>query len=331
MKRILALFILPFFLLSLACCASGGETIRTVRVNEVTHSVFYAPFYAAIALGYFEEEGFRIELINGGGSDKSMTAVLTGDADVGLMGPETAVYVTGEGKSDPVMVIGQLTKRDGSFLMGKAPDPDFTFEKLAGKSVIGGRSGGMPQMTLTHVLKEHGLVNGENVTVRTDVQFDLMGGAFLSGSDDYVTMFEPAASAMELAGEAVIVASVGEAAGEVPYTCFMMKQSRLQEDPAFAKAFLRALYKGQQWIAEADPDTIASVISPEFPDSDEALLSRVAARYREIEVWSADPVMREEAYDSLIEIITEAGVIDSAPAFASVVENRYAEAAVAGK
>ena len=328
MKRILALLLLPLFCLVLSCCGNADGALRKVRVNEVTHSVFYAPFYAAIALGYFEEEGLEIELTNGGGSDKSMTAVLTGDAEIGLMGPETAVYVAKEGKSDPVMVIGQLTKRDGSFLLGKEADPDFSFEKLRGKSVIGGRSGGMPQMTLTHVLKEHGLRDGENVTVRTDVQFDLMGGAFLAGEDDYVTMFEPSASAMEMEGEAAIVASVGEAAGEVPYTCFMMKKSALEKDPELAEAFLRALAKGQKWIHEETPEAIARAIASAFPASDEALLARVAERYREIDVWNETPVMKEEAYESLIAIITEAGVIDEAPAFDAVVTNAYAGKAV---
>ena len=328
MKRILAFFLLPFACLSLTCCGGRDTGLRSVRVNEVTHSVFYAPFYAAIEMGFFEEEGLSVELTNGGGSDKSMTAVLTGDADVGLMGPETAVYVSNEGKSDPVLIIGQLTRKDGSFLLGKTADPDFSFKKLEGKSVIGGRSGGMPQMTLTHVLKTYGLVDGKNVTVRTDVQFDLMGGAFIRGEDDYVTMFEPSASAMEMAGEGYIVASVGEAAGEVPYTCFMMLESRLEKDPGFAEAFLRALLRGQKWVAEAEPEEIAAAIAPQFPDSDLALLTRVAARYREIGVWSEDPVMSRNAYENLLEIIREAGVIDRAPDFRDVVDNRFAEAAL---
>ena len=186
----------------------------------------------------------------------------------------------------------------------------------------------MPQMTLSHVLKAHGLVDGKNVTVRTDVQFDLMGGAFIRGEDDYVTMFEPSASAMETAGEGYIVASVGEAAGEVPYTCFMMLESRLEKEPEFAEAFLRALYRGQKWVAAAEPEEIADVIAPEFPDSDRALLTQVAARYKEIGVWSEDPVMSRNAYENLLEIIREAGVIDRAPYFRDVVDNRFAEAAL---
>ena len=171
MKRIVSLFLAALMLVTaFASCGEKQEALRTVRVNEVTHSVFYAPFYAAVSLGFFEEEGLLIELSNGGGSDKSMTALLTGDADVGLMGPETAVYVANEGKDDHPVIFAQLTRKDGSFLLGKTPDDDFSWDKLEGKSVIGGRAGGMPEMTLEYVLKAHGLVPGENLTLRTDVQ-----------------------------------------------------------------------------------------------------------------------------------------------------------------
>ena len=318
LKRALSLL----FAITLLFSACGGEKqpLKTVRVNEVTHSVFYAPFYAAISLGFFEEEGLEIELTNGGGSDKSMTALLTGDADIGLMGPETAVYVANEGKEDHPVIFAQLTERDGSFLLGKTPDDDFSWSKLENTSIIGGRAGGMPQMTLEHVLKEHGLIPGENVTMRTDVQFDLMGGAFIAGEDDYVTMFEPSASAMERAGEGYIVASVGEEGGEIPYTCFMARGETFEKDPAYIEAFTRALYKGQTWIVSHSPEEIAGAIAPLFPDNDQALLAVVAERYREIGAWKKDPVMTEEAYKSLIAIITEAGVIDRAPAYGEIVD-----------
>lgn len=327
MKRAISLFLAVLFCVSLfGACGKKDDTLRTVKVNEVTHSVFYAPFYAAISLGFFEEEGLLIELINGGGSDKSMTALLTGDADIGLMGPETAVYVAGEGKSDHPVVFAQLTQKDGSFLLGKHADDDFSWEKLENTCVIGGRAGGMPQMTLEYVLKQHGLIPGENITVRTDVQFDLMGGAFIAGEDDYVTMFEPSASAMELAGEGYIVASVGEAGGEVPYTCFMARGDTFEKDAAFITSFTRAVYKGQSWVASHTPRELARVIAPLFPDNDEELLAVVAERYGEIGVWKSNPVMTEEAYHNLIGIIKVAGVIENAPAFADIVDTTVAEA-----
>lgn len=327
MKRIISLFLVSFFVFTLvACKPDNADALREVRVNEVTHSVFYAPFYAAMELGYFEEEGLSITLTNGGGSDKSMTALLTGDADVGLMGPETAVYVANEGREDSAVIFAQLTQRDGSFLLGKTPDDDFSWEKLEGTSVIGGRSGGMPQMTLDYVLRQKGLIPGDNVTVRTDVQFDLMGGAFIAGEDDYVTMFEPSASAMELAGEGYIVASVGEEGGEVPYTCFMTVKSVLKKDPDFVEAFTRAVYRGQKWIEKTSADEIAKVIASQFPDSDEALLATVVERYQGIGAWKTEPTMTEEAYENLLTIIRAAGVIEEAPEFSDVVDNRFAQA-----
>lgn len=327
MKRIFSLLLVMLSLFTLGACKSEkGHDLREVRVNEVTHSVFYAPFYAAIELGYFEEEGILISLTNGGGSDKSMTALLTGSADVGLMGPETAVYVANEGRDDHAIIFAQLTQRDGSFLMGKEPDSDFEWEKLKGTSVIGGRSGGMPQMTLDYVLRQNGLYPGENITVRTDVQFDLMGGAFIAGDDDYVTMFEPSASAMEMAGEGYIVASIGEEGGEIPYTCFMAARSVLEKDPDFIEAFTRAIYRGQRWVETTAASEIASVIAPQFPDSDTNLLTVVVERYRDIGAWKTEPEMSKTAYENLIGIICAAGVIEDAPDFSVIVNNDFANA-----
>jgi len=309
--------------LLLSGCAQ--DEMQVVQVNEVTHSVFYAPFYAAINLGYFEEEGIQVELTNGGGSDKSMTALLSGQAQIGLMGPETAVYVCNEGKEDHAVVIGQLTKRDGSFLLGKTPDDNFDWSKLEGTSVIGGRAGGMPQMTLDYVLKQHGLVHGQNITVRTDVQFNLMGGAFIGGDDDYVTMFEPSASTMELAGEGYIVASVGEAGGEVPYTCFMVKKSYLEDNKEMLTGFIRAVYRGQQYVTSNEAEDVATTLAPSFADNDVELLTVVVQRYKDIDVWKTDPVMLEADYGRLLEIIKAAGVIEAGPDYAVLIDNSIAE------
>lgn len=307
----------------MAGCQSQDENV--VRVNEVTHSIFYAPFYAAISLGYFEEEGITIDLTNGGGSDKSMTAVISGQADIGLMGPETGVYVCNEGREDHAIIIGQLTKRDGSFLLGKTKDDNFTWDKLKGTSIIGGRKGGMPQMTLEYVMKKNGVVPGVDANVRIDVQFDLMGGAFIGGEDDYVALFEPVASTMELAGEGYIVASIGEEGGEVPYTCFMATKEYLAENGDIAEAFMRAVYKGQQWVASSSPEEIAEAIADSFPDNDMELLVTVVRRYKEIDVWMSNSVMTEDSYDRLISIIKEAGIIEDGPEFTKLVDNSIAQ------
>ena len=310
-----------------SACGKDTDT-NTIRVNEVTHSVFYAPFYVAMEEGYFAEEGLEIELINGGGSDNSMTALLTGAADVALLGPETAVYVKNEGREDHAVIIAQLTQADGSFLLGKEPEDDFQWENLAGKSIIGGRTGGMPEMMLEYVLKQHGLTPNVDLTVRTDVDFDLMGGAFLAGEDDYVTLFEPSASMMEKENQGYIVASLGEAAGKVPYTCFMMLKSELQANPELAEAFVRAVYRGQQYVNTHSAEEIANAIAGCFPDNDVELLTAVAENYLEIGVWKDNPILEEEDYAHLLDIIMEAGVIDHAPELEEITNRRIAEQAM---
>ncbi len=317
MKRIVYLMItVLIFTFCFAGCSDGGKIKLTV--NEVTHSVFYAPFYAAINNGYFLEENIEIDLINGGGSDKSMTALLSGQADIALLGPETAVYVLNEGKSDYAMIIAQLTKKDGSFLLGKTPDDNFTWDKLKGKSIIGGRKGGMPQMMLEYAMKKNGVIPNVDATVRTDVSFDLMGGAFIGGQDDYVALFEPVASTMELAEEGYIVASIGEASGDIPYTCFMCLNSYLDKNPDKVDAFLRALKKGQDFVNNSPTADIVKSVAPSFPDNDEKLLTAVVERYKEINVWNENAAMKEEDYLRLIEIITQAGIITEAPDFSKI-------------
>ncbi len=330
MRKNLLLFSLLLLLAALALFSGcGGAGVTTLRVNEVTHSIFYTPFYVALEQGYFREEGLEIELVNGGGSDKSMTALLSGQAEVGLMGPETGVYVRNEGRENYAVIVAQLTQKDGSFLLGKAPDPDFTWEKLRGASVIGGRSGGMPEMTLEYVLKQKGMTPNEDVTVRTDVQFDLMGGAFIAGADDYVTMFEPSASTMALAGEGYILASLGEEAGDMPYTCFMVTKDYLSSQRGAVEAFVRAVYRGQVYVQTHSPEEIAAAILPSFPDSDLALVTTVVRRYQEIDVWKPEPMMVEADYRRLLAVIREAGIIETAPEMADLVDNSLGEAAVA--
>ena len=303
-------------------CTESGLT--KVTVNEVTHSVFYAPQYAAMELGYFEEEGIEIDLVNGGGSDKSMTALLSGDADIGLMGPETAVYVYNEGREDHAVIIGQLTKRDGSLLLGKEPDEDFSWQKLRGKTVIGGRQGGMPQMTLEYVLKQNGLEPGVDVNVRTDIQFNLMAGAFESSDSEYVTLFEPSASLAEREGVGYIVAAVGDESGDVPYTAYMVLKSKVEENAGLYERYLRAVYRGQQWVATHTPAEIASVIAPQFPDSDVELLTRVAEDYQRVGAWAETPVMPGEMFERMLDIIGEAGELSGRPEFDALVDNSIA-------
>ena len=305
----------------LSCQTQAPEKIV---LNEVTHSVFYAPLYAAMSLGYFEQEGLEIELVNGGGADKSMTALLSGQADIGLMGPEAAIYVYNEGKEDSAIVFGQLTKRDGSFLVGRLPDEDFKWSDLKGTTIIGGREGGVPEMTLEYVLRNNGLEPGVDVEVITNIQFNLMGGAFEGGTGDYVTLFEPTASLFAKEGKGYIMGAVGAESGEVPYTAFMAKKSYIEKNPENIRRFLKAVYRAQQWVQNASDREIAEAIVDYFPDTTVESLVLVARSYKEIDAWMDTPVMKEEAFDRLQEIIQQAGILDEAVDFKSVVDTSYA-------
>ncbi|MBQ3077943.1 MAG: ABC transporter substrate-binding protein [Clostridia bacterium] len=333
-RRAAALVLALLLTLALAGCqqtaAGDGEALTTVRLNEVTHSVFYAPQYAAMELGFFAEEGLAIELTNGGGADKVMTAVLTGGSDIGLAGPEAAIYVHKEGREDACIVFGQLTKRDGAFLVGREPEPDFAWENLAGSYVIGGRAGGVPLMTLEHLLRSKGLIPGEDLTVDSSVQFNMMAGAFTGGTGDYVALFEPTASQMEQEGKGHILASIGEAAGEVPYTAYFAAESFLAENADLVERFTRAVHRGQQWVAEHTAAEIAEVIAPQFPDTDLALLTTVTERHKQIDAWNQTPVMEQAAFERLQDIMQEAGELDARVPFAEVVDNSFALAASAG-
>ena len=325
-KRIVILVLCVLMALMVFGCQQKAP--EKIVLNEVTHSVFYAPLYAAISLGYFKDEGLEVELVNGGGADKSMTALLTGQADIGLMGPEAAIYVYNEGREDSAVVVGQLTKRDGSFLMGRTPNDNFQWSELQGKTVIGGRKGGVPEMTLEYVLRQNGLEPGVDVTVDTSIQFNLMGGAFEGGTGDYVTLFEPTASLFEQEGKGYIMAAVGQESGEVPYTAFMATKSYIKSNPEVVKSFLKAVYRGQQWVQKASDKELAEAIVEFFPDTSVETLMLVAKSYRAIDAWMDTPVMKQEAFNRLQDIIIQAGVLTEKVDFASIVDNSYAEGVI---
>ena len=334
MRRAVCVLLCALMILSLGlmcACDKGEKELRKVTLNEVTRSVFYAPLYVAVSNGYMAEEGLDVEIVTGGGSDKSMTALFAGEADIALMGPETGIYVTNQGEKDHPMIIAQVTKRDGSYLVGRESDPDFKWEKLEGKTVIGGRVGGMPLMTLTYVLKQHGLVSGENIEVITNIQFPLMGGAFESGMGDYVTLFEPTASEFEKAGKGYIVANVGLESGEVPYTVIMVRPETIETDPKFCSAFVRALYKAQVWVWSATDEEVAKSMQPFFPDSSIETLAMVAKSYRATDSWMKDPIMTEDAFARLQDIIDGSGELAARVEFKELIDNSFAEAAVKGK
>ena len=313
-----------FAILPLSSCKEETD-VTTIRLNEVTHSVFYAPMYLAEALGYFEEEKIEIELTNGGGADSVMAAVLSGDSDIGFCGPEAALYVLVGGSSDVPTVMGQLTKRDGSFLVSRNPEPDFTWESLKGKEILAGRKGGVPAMTFEYVLNNHNLKDGVDLTLNYDVAFNLMVSAFEAGTADYCTMFDPTAYEYEAAGKGYVVASVGEASGEVPYTCFIAKNSWLKKNGEVAEGFLRAVTKAVKYINETPSATVAPYLTAYFEGVSESSLAASVERYRNIDAWRTELSMTEDSFDRLQDIIENAGELTRRAELDELVDNSYAK------
>ena len=306
--------------------SSNNESeMKTITVNEVTRSVFYAPQYVAINNGYFEENGMKIELSTGQGADAVMTAVLSGQCDIGFAGPEASIYVYNEGKEDYTQVFAQMTKRDGSFLVAKEDTDNFSWQDLKGKTVIPGRKGGVPYMTLEYVLKENGINPETDLTLDDSIKFDLMAGAFSSGDAEYVTLFEPTASLTEKEGKGYVVASVGEASGEIPYTAYFAKKSYIENNEDTIQKFTNAIYKGQQYVKEHTSTEIAEVIQSFFPDTDIEQLANAVQSYKDIDAWNETPVLKEEAYHRLEEVMTMAGELQEKAPYEKVINNKYAE------
>lgn len=327
-KGLLFMTVLLAASLILTACGTGTKANVKVKLSEVTRSVFYAPQYVAINKGYFEEEGIELEITNGQGADKVMTAVISGQVDIGFSGPEASVYVYNEGKEDYAVVFAQLTKRDGSFLVGRAPEPDFKWENLKGKYVIGGRKGGVPEMTLEYVLKQHKLEPNVDLTVDTSVQFAVMAGAFTGGTGDYVALFEPTATLLEKEGKGYVLASIGQESGEIPYTCYYAKKSYIEKNRDIIQRFTNAIYKGQKWCDSHTPREIAEVIKDSFPDTELDTLEAVTKRYQDIDAWNKDPVLKESSLSRLQDVMEEAEVITQRAPYDKIVTTDFAEEAI---
>lgn len=304
------------------------ETMQTVSLSEVTRSIFYAPQYVALSKGFFEEEGLKIELATAQGADDVMTSVLANQSDIGFAGPEASIYVYNEGKEDHTEVFAQLTKRDGSFLVSKEENPDFKWEDVKNSTIIPGRKGGVPYMTLLHVLRKYNINPSTDVTLDDSISFDLMAGAFSAGNADYVALFEPTASATEIAGKGYIVASIGSETDELPYTAYFAKKSYIEKNPDIIQKFTNAIYKGQKWVKEHTSEEIANEIIDYFPDTDMDLLVTVLNRYRDIDVWNDTPYLSEDGFNLLQTIIEEAGELKQRAPYSEVVNNDFANEAI---
>ena len=254
-----------------------------------------------------------------------MTAVLAGQSDIGFAGPEASIYVYNEGKEDYAEIIAQMTKRDGSFLVSKTDTDNFSWNDLKGKTVIPGRKGGVPYMTFEYVLKQNGIDPETDVNLDDSIKFDLMAGAFAGGDAEYVTLFEPTASMTEEAGKGYVVASVGEASGEIPYTAYFAKKSYIEENKDVIQGFTNAIYKGQQWVKQHSAKEIAEVIQDFFPDTDLDMLTKSIQSYMDIDAWNDTPVLKEEAFNRLQTVMKEAGELDKEAPYNKVINNEFAE------
>ena len=304
---------------------NNNGDLKTINVSEVTRSVFYAPQYVAINNGYFEENGIKIELTTGQGADAVMTSVLANQVEIGFAGPEASIYVYNEGKEDYTQVFAQLTKKDGSLLVSRTDEENFSWETLKGKTVIPGRKGGVPYMTLEYVLKKNGIDPSTEVVLDDSIKFDLMAGAFAAGNADYVTLFEPTASLTEQEGKGYVVASVGEEAGEIPYTAYFAKKSYIENNQQIIQDFTNAIYKGQTWVKEHSAEEIANVIQTFFPDTSIEMLTQAIQTYKDIDAWNDTPVLKEESFNRLQEVMSLAGELENKVPFDKVVNNSFAE------
>ncbi len=322
--------LLAGFLACAALCGCGKETSgRTpVTLYEVAHSIFYAPQYAAIELGYFQEEGIDLTLVNGAGADKVMTAMLAGDADIGFMGSEASIYTYVQGAEDYAVNFAQLTQRAGNFLVARQPDPDFTWQKLKGSRVLGGRAGGMPQMVFEYILKKNGIDPKTDLTMDQSIQFGLTAAAFTSDQSDYTVEFEPFATGLELEGNGYVVASLGTDSGYVPYTAYCAKKSYLAMHPDLIQRFTSALQKGMDYVNSHTAEEIAKTIQPQFSETPLENITKIVKRYQDQDTWKENLIFERSSFELLENILEEAGELQTRVPYENLVTTEFAEQAV---
>ena len=303
----------------------GGKT--KVVLNEVAHSIFYAPMYVAIEEGYFEDAGIELTLVTGFGADKTMTAVLTGEADIGFMGSESTIYTYAGGTEDYVVNFAQLTQRAGNFLVSREPIEDFSWEMLKGKDVLGGRAGGMPEMVFEYILRKNGIDPATEVSIDQSIDFGSTAAAFSGGQGDFTVEFEPHATSLEQKGEGYVVASLGEDSGYVPYTSFSAKKSYLEQNQDTVQAFTDALQKGMDYVKNHTPEEIAKAISPQFPETDMETLTTIVERYYQQDTWKENLIFEQDAFELLQNILQDSGVLTERVPYENLVTKDFAQKA----
>ncbi|MDD7026402.1 MAG: ABC transporter substrate-binding protein [Lachnospiraceae bacterium] len=324
-KKLMVFFMLmAMALASLTGCQDGTVGKTKVTLNEVAHSVFYAPMYVALEEGYFAEEGLEVNLVTGFGADKTMTALLSGEADIGFMGPETTLYTYQGDIEDYAVNFAQLTQRAGNFLVGRQKEENFSFADLKGKQVLGGRAGGMPQMVFEYILKKNGLDPATDLTIDQSIDFGSTAAAFSGGQGEYTIEFEPHATLLEQKGDGYVLASLGEESGYVPYTAFSAKKSYIEANPQIMEAFVAGLQKGMEYVNSHTPEEIAALLKPQFEEMEESTLAAIIARYQSQDSWKTDLVFEQEAFELLQDILIDANVLEERLPYENLVNTEFA-------
>ncbi|MCM1158650.1 MAG: ABC transporter substrate-binding protein [Bacteroidales bacterium] len=323
-RALTAAFVFAGILSLCAGCGKKDSGLTKVTLNEVAHSIFYAPQYVAIENGYFEEEGIALELVTGFGADKTMSALIAGEADIGFMGAESSIYLYSEGASDYAVNFAQLTQRAGNFLVAREPVDNFTWDMLKGKNVLGGRKGGMPEMVFEYILNKNGIDPAADVSIDQSIDFGSTAAAFSGGQGDFTVEFEPSATALETAGEGYVVASLGVDSGYVPYTSYSVTKSYLEKNEDIIQRFTNALQKGMEYVNTHTPAEIAEVIAPQFEETDLQTIETIVTRYHEQDTWKDSLVFEESSFDLLQNILSSAGELENRVPHEKLVDNRFA-------
>lgn len=333
-RKLTCLSLAVLFLLTLLpACAKRGQTenadgnLTKVTLNEVAHSIFYAPMYVAIEEDYFKEEGIDLNLVTGFGADKTMTALLTGEADIGFMGSESTIYTYAGGNEDYAVNFAQLTQRAGNFVVSRTPIDNFSFDMLIGKNVLGGRPGGMPEMVFEYILLKNNIDPAQDVFIDQSIDFGSTAAAFSGGQGDFTIEFEPHATALEEKGDGYVVASLGEASGYVPYTAFCARKSYIKSHPEIIQAFTNALQKGMDYVSTHSPEEIAKVIRPQFAETNPDTLVKIVKRYHEQNTWKEDLIFSEESFLLLENILEESKVLKNKVPYEDLVTTEFAQKA----
>ena len=327
-KKIVLLFVICLVVV-LSCMAivninsNEDNGLKHITVAEVAHSVFYAPQYVAHGLGYFEEEGLDVEIVLTSGADNVMASVLSGDADIGFSGSEATIYVYNGGEKDYVMTFAGLTQKDGSFLVSREKYDNFTLDDLKGKSIVGGRKGGMPEMTFEWALREHGIDPNKDVNIDTSVAFAAMEGAFIGGNGDFVTLFEPNATSVEKNGFGYVVAYIGDLGGVVPYTAYSARKSYIMENKDVIEKFTRAINKGLQYVYENTSEDVAKIVSDYFPDTSLSDMITIVNRYKDGEAWKRNITINRDEWEHIQEIMKASSELDKFVEYDKLIFDEY--------